>query len=109
MAMTQKELGKLCTKAAKVIERDGFLKGDYGSNDGPKCAIGALRYASSDSISFMLDVDGDMLTGLFRATRPHSKRANIVVFNDADRTRKHDVVELLRDMAVRARGAAVPF
>jgi len=100
--MNMKQLSKACSQAAKVIQRDGLLKGDYGANDGPKCVLGGLRFAVNGSTGVPLAFTLDELTPLFRKARPHSRRGTIVAFNDADRTRKHDVVELLQDMAVQA-------
>jgi len=97
--MTKKEFQQVCSKAADVIARDGLLKGDYGTNDGPKCVMGSLRFAANGDVNKHLVGVGELVGQLFQAARPKSKRPNIVSFNDVDRTRKHDVVELLRDMA----------
>jgi len=106
MGMTKKELSRTCREAARVIEIDGLCKdGTYGQNDGPKCAIGAMRFARWGNVETFLDLDdvvGTNLNDLFRKARPLSKRKSLSDFNDAPRTRKHDVVGLLRDMAVAA-------
>lgn len=98
--MTKKTLSKVCREAARVIQRDGFCKGAYGTTHGPKCAIGAMRVARFGTSLRMLDASELTLDNLFHAARPRSGRSGLVEFNDADRTRKHDVVELLQDMAV---------
>jgi hypothetical protein len=95
--MTRKQLSKVCAKAADEIEVRGFTKGDFGTATGPKCAVGACRFVANGSVHKPLD---DLnLNTLFKEARPRSRRAELVEFNDAARTRKHDVVELLRDMA----------
>lgn len=102
--MTRPQLSRVLTRAARVVARDGLLKGDYGTVDGPKCAVGAVRFAycGNPQASLPLMDDGTDLTTLLRETRPRSKRDNLVDFSDAERTRKHDVVELLLDMADQA-------
>jgi hypothetical protein len=97
--LTKKQLQKLCSKAADVIERDGLMKEFYGTKSGPKCALGALRVAHSGDPYVPLKVGADDVADLMREARPRSRRETIVDFNDAPRTRKRDVVELLRDMA----------
>jgi hypothetical protein len=101
--MTRKQLSKVCAKAADEIEVRGFTKGDFGTATGPKCAVGACRFVANGSVHKPLDLregDNDLnLNTLFKEARPRSRRAELVEFNDAARTRKHDVVELLRDMA----------
>ncbi len=103
--MTKEKLAEICGTAADVILRDGFLKGEYGSVEGPKCALGALRYAFNGNPHKQIgarNLPKDQLTRLFKATRPRSTRETVVDFNDASRTRRHDVVKVLRDMAVQA-------
>jgi hypothetical protein len=98
--MTRKQLSKVCAKAADEIEVRGLLKGDFGTNDGPKCVIGACRFAANGTVNVRLETNDDLnLNTLFDETRPRSSRDGVASFNDAPRTRKHDVVELLRDMA----------
>jgi hypothetical protein len=98
--MTRKQLSKVCAKAADEIEIRGFVKGEIGSNDGPKCAVGACRFVATGSVNKPIGLGDDFnLNTLFKETRPRSRRPDLVEFNDAARTRKHDVVELLRDMA----------
>jgi hypothetical protein len=101
--MTKQEISKMLLEAAKVIEHYGLQKdGSYGTDDGPKCAVGAMRFVQLGSVNYHLVVGDDSVHELFRAARPRSRRQSIVEFNDAARTRKHDVVELLRDMAAQA-------
>lgn len=101
--LTRTEIARVCRDAADQIQKDGLAKdGTYGSDHGPKCAIGALRFVRGGSVDKYLDFATEGLAGLFKKARPRSRRENIVAFNDAARTRKHDVVELLRDMAVMA-------
>ncbi len=101
--MTKKQLGSVCRKAALVIEKDGLCKdGTHGATNGPKCAIGAMRVVVNGTVFKELDLDDNQLTDLFKEARPRSRREGLVDFNDAGRTRKHDVVQLLRDMAATA-------
>ena len=98
--MTKQELQAACRLAANQIQKDGLAKdGTYGEDHGPKCAIGALRYVTLGSVDRHLVLEDNQLKNLFKEARPRTRRDDIVQFNDADRTRKHDVVELLRDMA----------
>jgi hypothetical protein len=100
--MTKKQLSKVLSKAADVIQRDGLCKGDFGSNDGRKCALGAIRYVRNKSTNVPSGISDDVINGLFMAARPRTRLGYLSLFNDLDRTRKHDVVEVLRDMAVQA-------
>lgn len=95
------DLAHILTRAADEIQRRGLEKGGFGTNDGRKCAMGAVRYMVHG------DVNEPLLDGLwdriritaFRAARPRSTRETLTDLNDAKRTRKHDVVQVLRDMA----------
>lgn len=101
--MTKKEFSRVCLDAASTIERFGLKKKAFGTNSGPKCAIGAMRYSRNGSTSIPLSTgESDLVNTLFRAARPRSRRITVVDFNDAKRTRKHDVIEVLRDMAFQA-------
>jgi len=102
------DISKVCRKAARVIEKDGLLKGVFGKDDGPKCAMGAVRYVVNGTTSE--DLDGEIWAAvantLFRAVRPRAADpygfTDLTEFNDAKRRRKHDVVEVLRDIAAYA-------
>lgn len=95
------DVSGICREAAEVVRRDGLKKGGFGSKDGPKCAMGAVRYVvGGDPQEFLDDhLWGAVARTLFRRVRPRSKRGGLVDFSDAARTRRHDVVEVLLDIA----------
>ena len=102
--LTKRQHSRICRQAADEIQTRGLLKGGFGDVDGPKCAVGALRFVHGGSTHRPVTQDGepDQITPLFKSVRPRSPRAGLMEFSDAARTRKHDVVSVLRDMAARA-------
>jgi hypothetical protein len=48
----------LLLKTADSLETDGWLQGAYGSADGPKCMVGAMRFAHHGWVTAPGPADG---------------------------------------------------
>ena len=98
----------LLEAAAVEIETNGWMQGDRGTFDGPKCAWGALVFCrtgkmwTSDS---GIDVGHDpLLQECWRGTA--IEVGSIVAYNDNIAPEKRYVTRLLRRVARKMRAAA---
>lgn len=72
--------------AHEVILRDGWIQDELGRDDGPKCLIGAIAYASSGTVAGSIDCLA--ISAVQQLVQDHS----IPVWNDRSERTVEDVL-----------------
>lgn len=60
-------LNEVFKQAKHLLQQDGWIQGDYGEVDGPKCAMGALRVACIGDIDVVPGTPEEDLLRLHQA------------------------------------------
>jgi hypothetical protein len=90
--------------AAEVLRRDGWMRGDLGTCDGPKCAVGVAYYVASDGAEVVYEFSGS--DTIHRAERIADAVADEIGVGRQDLPTWNDAPERTADEVIAALEAA---
>lgn len=100
------EVTAVLKRAKQIIEEDGWTQGTYGDNDGPVCALGAIRRAIYGQTYVPGFTERERESNLYRSIGiriaeiigdPNYPFDGLVQFNDTHGRTKEEVLKVFND------------